>query len=126
MANQLKSFLLGKWMGHPLHPVLVHIPIALLPGSLLLDILTLLGLGAPLLKAYFWFLFIGIAVALLLAAPAGMAEWTEIKREKPAWKLAMYHMISTIVSLVLFAASLFLRVGNAYDASHVPVIPFAL
>lgn len=126
MANPLKSFLLGKWLGHPLHPALVHIPVALLPGSLILDILTLVGLGNALLKASFWCLLIGIAVALLLAAPAGIAEWTEIKREKPAWKLAVYHMVSNIVSLVLFAASLFLRMGNAYDASVVPVIPFAL
>jgi uncharacterized membrane protein len=34
------DFLKGKWLGHPLHPILVHIPMALWPASLIFDLLS--------------------------------------------------------------------------------------
>src|SRR5207237_1206187 len=31
----LLNFLKGKWLGHPLHPILVHVPMAMWPGALI-------------------------------------------------------------------------------------------
>jgi hypothetical protein len=31
-------------------------------------------------------------VTALLAVPPGLADWAEIKKEKPAWKMGLYHM----------------------------------
>lgn len=41
----LKDFLQGKWLGHPLHPLLVHLPTALWPAALVFDILSIAGIA---------------------------------------------------------------------------------
>ena len=34
-----KALLQGKWLGHPLHPALVHLPTGLFPAALLFDVI---------------------------------------------------------------------------------------
>lgn len=126
MENPLKSFLLGKWMRHPLHPAIVHVPIALWTGALLFDILSLGGIGGnALVRTSFWGIALGLA-STLLVVPSGIAEWTQIRREKPAWKLALWHMMLNVAVVLVLAASLGLRTGSAYDADRVPLLPFLL
>jgi len=36
----LLDFLKGKWRGHPLHPIVVHVPMAMWPGALIFDLLS--------------------------------------------------------------------------------------
>jgi hypothetical protein len=35
----LLDFLKGKWLRHPLHPILVHVPMAIWPSALIFDLL---------------------------------------------------------------------------------------
>jgi hypothetical protein len=35
----LFDFLKGTWLGRPLHPILVHVPMAMWPGALIFDVL---------------------------------------------------------------------------------------
>src|SRR5690242_9979084 len=124
MSNPIKSFLLGKWLGHPLHPALVHVPIALWVGALVFDILSLSGVGHNhLVRTSYWAIAGGL-ISTLVVVPAGIAEWTQIKREKPAWKLALWHMLLNVVVTVFMLASLLFRNGSAYDADTPPVIAF--
>jgi uncharacterized membrane protein len=124
MENPIKSFFLGKWMADPLHPAVVHIPIAAWMGALILDILTLTGIGGPAtVRTAFWFIAIGL-ISTLIVVPAGLAEWSEIKREKPAWKLALWHMILNVIATAIFAASLFIRWQVRDDS--LPMSAFAL
>jgi uncharacterized membrane protein len=124
--NPLKALLLGNWLGHPLHPAIVHVPIALWLGALLFDVLTLCGVGGnALVLTSYWAIAIGL-LSTLLVVPAGIAEWTEIKPEKPAWRLALWHMILNLVVAALLAVSLYFRSGGAYHADRVPMAAFAL
>jgi uncharacterized membrane protein len=126
MANPLKSFLLGKWLGHPLHPAIVHVPIALWVGSLVMDILTLCNVGGnALVRTSFVAILFGL-LSTAIVIPAGIAEWTQIKREKPAWKLALYHMLLNVLVAILLVISLILRLGDNFHADQVPMIPFTL
>jgi len=119
--NAIKYVLLGKWLGHPLHPAIVHVPIALWVGACIFDIMNLGGLGGnSLVRTSFWSILLGL-VATLVVVPAGFAEWSEIKREKPAWKLALWHMILNVITMLIFVASLALRWGDAYDMNKVPM-----
>ncbi len=36
----LLGFLKGKWMEHPLHPIVVHVPMAMWPSALIFDLLS--------------------------------------------------------------------------------------
>jgi uncharacterized membrane protein len=124
MENPVKSLLLGKWLGDPLHPAIVHIPIAAWVGALIFDILGLCGVGEPgLFRASFWLIAVGL-ISTLIVVPAGLAEWSEIKRGKPAWRLALWHMILNVVATLLFAGSLWLRWENGLNS--LPTVAFVL
>src|SRR6266571_4766774 len=105
----LKELLQGKWLGHPLHPALVHIPVGLFPAALLCDILSRSGLGGnALVQTGFCCILLGLIVGLL-AAPAGLADWLDIKSGRPAHKLGLYPMALNLLVVLLFAINLALR-----------------
>lgn len=122
----LKKFLQGTWLGHPLHPALVHVPTGLWTAVLVFDVLTVLGVGGnPLVVTSYYALLVGFIVALL-AIPAGLADWWDIGRDKPARRLGLYHMLINIVITILAGVNLTLRRGEALEATATPTTPLLL
>jgi uncharacterized membrane protein len=122
----VKQFLQGSWLGHPLHPILVHIPTALWPAALVFDLLTRFDVGGnPMVRASFYAILFGL-VAALAAAPAGLADWWEIKPDRPARKIGIYHMSLNAVVTVLFLVNLLLRLDNLDEADEVATGPLLL
>lgn len=122
----LKKFLQGTWLGHPLHPTLVHLPMGLWTAVLVFDVLTVLGVGGnPLVITAYYALLVGFIVALL-AIFAGLADWWDIGRDKPAWKLGLYHMLINILVTILAGANLTLRGDEALEATATPTTPLLL
>ncbi len=105
----LKQFLPGRWLGHPLHPGLVHLPTGLFPSALLFDLLSRAGLGEnAMVRASFLGILLGLLVALL-AAPAGLADWLDIKPTRPAYRIGIWHMALNISLLAIEATNLAVR-----------------
>jgi uncharacterized membrane protein len=121
----MKEFLQGKWLKHPLHPILVHIPTALWPAALLFDVLANLRNDNALVQAAFYMVLFGWVVALL-AIPAGLADWWDIKPGKPARRLGVYHMVLNIAATVLWGVNLLLRLGDLPTATSVGAPPLTL
>jgi uncharacterized membrane protein len=122
----LKELLQGKWLGHPLHPALVHVPVGLFPTALLCDILSRSGIGGNVLvQTGFCSILVGLIVSLL-AAPAGLADWLDIKSGRPAYKIGLWHMALNLVVVVLFAINLALRWNRFRSQAKVEVTPFIL
>jgi uncharacterized membrane protein len=122
----LLDFLKGKWLGHPLHPILVHIPMAMWPSALVFDVLSQRQIGGnAMVRLSFYAIAFGLAAALL-AAPTGLVDWSGIKKEKPAWKIGLYHLSLNLVAVVLFGVNLFLRWPTFREATEVDRIPFLL
>jgi uncharacterized membrane protein len=123
----LKAFLQGKWLGHPLHPALVHIPTALWPAALFFDVLGVLGLGGEATRLLsFYAIALGLVVALL-AVPAGLADWSDIKPSNPARRLGLYHLTLNLTVWALFALNLWLRAEPPAEAAGgVGTLPLAL
>jgi uncharacterized membrane protein len=122
----LLDFLKGKWLGHPLHPILVHIPMAMWPSALVFDVLSQRQIGGnAMVRLSFYAIAFGLAAALL-AAPTGLVDWSGIKKEKPAWKIGLYHLSLNVVAVVLFGVNLFLRWPTFREATEVDRIPFLL
>ena len=121
----LADLLKGKWLGHPLHPALVHLPVGLWTATLVFDLLSQFDLGGnAMVQLSFWSIALGLAAAFL-AIPTGLADWSEIKKDKPAWKFGLYHMGLNLMVTVIFAVNLGLRVGNfreVRDVSQGPLI----
>ena len=120
VMSLVKSVLQGKWLGHPLHPALVHLPTGLFPAALLFD-LSALAENQPsaLARCAYWSIGVGL-IGALMAAPAGVADWWDIKRGKPAYRLALIHASVNVAVLAAMAASLYLRWrdGNPDEPSN--------
>jgi uncharacterized membrane protein len=56
----------------------------------------------------------------ILAIPTGYADWTDIRPEKPAWKLGLYHMILNVAVSILWGINLVLRIGSFQTETGVP------
>src|SRR5437016_14585341 len=122
----LLNILKGKWLGHPLHPILVHIPMAMWPGALIFDLLSKWQIGGnAMVRLSFYAIVFGLA-ASLLALPTGLVDWTGIKKEKPAWKIGLYHMALNLVVAILFAVNLGVRMRTLHEATEVSSTPLLL
>jgi uncharacterized membrane protein len=120
-----KDFLLGRWLGHPLHPAVVHLPTSLWPAALIFDVLThITHLGNPLVKTSFYAILIGL-IATLLAIPTGIAEWSLIQRQRPVWRIAILHLAINLLATILFAINLGLRISTLQTDRAVPPVPLA-
>ena len=113
------DFLQGKWLKHPLHPALAHIPTALWPIAWIFDLFSQFRADNVFVTLAFYAGLLGLIVALF-AIPTGFADWTDIRREKPAWKLGLYHMSINMIVTIIWAINLWLRMGSSQTATSVP------
>ena len=116
----------GKWLKHPLHPIIVHVPVGLWPAALLFDGLSRLGFGGNALVQLSFFCIATGVLAALVAVPTGVLDWAEIKKERPAWRLGLYHMAVNLVVALVYAINLGLRLEDFRSASAVANAPLAL
>jgi uncharacterized membrane protein len=89
--------------GHPLHPMLVPLPIGFLVGALVTDIAYVKSTWWMWAYASSWLIGAGIATALL-AVLAGFIDFfgeRQIRRLRRAW----YHMIGNLTAVVLSIAN---------------------
>jgi nitrite reductase/ring-hydroxylating ferredoxin subunit len=96
----LKDFLHGTWLGHPLHPVLVQVPVGSWVSAGLLDAVP------PLRPAATALIGTGV-VAALPAAVSGAADWSE--QEVGVRRLGAVHASLNTVALGLYVGSLAAR-----------------
>ena len=93
---------------HPLHPALVHFPIACWTAVPVLDLLYLM-LHAPLWwRCSYWVLAIGNVMALAAMA-AGLFDLLRLPRDHPGQRPAQRHMLLMASAWTLFLFDLLLR-----------------
>jgi nitrite reductase/ring-hydroxylating ferredoxin subunit/uncharacterized membrane protein len=108
----LKAILQGKPFGHPLHPALVHFPIAFFVISLVIDIASYVWRDSTnLMQVSFYAMAVGFSMGLL-AALAGLADRSDIRLDHPARKTANTHMTLNLIAMSLYVLNLILRVGQ--------------
>jgi nitrite reductase/ring-hydroxylating ferredoxin subunit/uncharacterized membrane protein len=110
----IKDFLNGRWLGHPVHSALTDVPIGAFTVALVLDLIdawNLFGVGDLSLAADVS-LFIGI-LSMLAAAVAGLADYTDT--DGTARMRATVHATLMVVTLLVYAVSLLMRLGNPED-----------
>jgi uncharacterized membrane protein len=94
-------------MSHPLHPALVHFPIACWSLATAADLASLLW-GKPAWMLAGVLLAIGTATAIAAMA-TGVIELMKVDTEHPASKDLNRHMILVLTAWGFYATSLFLR-----------------
>jgi uncharacterized membrane protein len=101
-----------KLFGHPIHPMLIVLPLGLLSAAVVFDIIYLLT-GEPAFSTVaFWNIAAGV-VGGLAAAIFGAWDWMHIPRETRAKRIGLWHGGGNVVVVALFAVSWLLRAGTA-------------
>jgi uncharacterized membrane protein len=100
--------------GHPIHPMLVPIPIACFIGALLTDIAYVAS--AEIMWADFsaWLLLVGVVFGVL-AAIAGLTDFLGnrlVRAQAPAWP----HLIGNVLALVLATVNTLVHARDAWTS----------
>jgi nitrite reductase/ring-hydroxylating ferredoxin subunit/uncharacterized membrane protein len=108
----IRDLLNGRWLGHPLHAALTDIPIGLLVGVVILDVLGYPGAADIALVATIFF--------MLLAAISGLADYSDTSGT--TLTRATLHATIMVVTLLILVVSALLRAGSPTDRT----LPIAL
>jgi nitrite reductase/ring-hydroxylating ferredoxin subunit/uncharacterized membrane protein len=103
----IRDLLNGRWLGHPLHAAVTDVPIGLLVGVVILDVL-----GQPTAADI---ALVGTIIFIALSAVVGLADYSET--EGRALTRATLHASLMTVGLVVLIISALLRTGAPVDRS---------
>jgi len=120
----LREILQGKPIDRPIHPMLVHFPIAFYIGALGLDVLSWIGRfpAAPLAATW---LILGSLAGFVGAALSGFAERSTMRHESRVRTLATRHMLLQYTAVAIFVADLAVRWSHRHDV-HAGLLWIAL
>jgi nitrite reductase/ring-hydroxylating ferredoxin subunit len=99
----LRDLLHGTWLGHPLHPVLVQVPVGAFISAAVLDLLPGGRKSATTLIA------VGAAGAVPAIA-AGWADWSEMTKDRR--RVGLVHAAANAVAVGLYLGSLNARLSG--------------
>ncbi len=101
----------AKLLGHPIHPMLIVVPLGLFIMAVVFDALYLWR-GSPILPSLaYWNIGAGV-VGGLLAAVFGLIDWLAIPRGTRAKRIGLLHGASNVIVVVTFALIWLMR-GNS-------------
>jgi nitrite reductase/ring-hydroxylating ferredoxin subunit/uncharacterized membrane protein len=98
--QEVKDLLHGVWLGHPLHPAVVQLPVGAFVSSAILDLLPGKRRGSTVLIA------VGVAGAIPSIA-AGWLDWSEMTHARR--RVGLVHAAANGVMVGLYTASLVAR-----------------
>jgi uncharacterized membrane protein len=104
---------LARVGNHPIHPMLVPLPIGLWIFSLVTDIIYRIS-GGPTWATVAYYSMAGGIVGALLAALPGFVDLLALKASKVK-KIAIWHMTINVSALILFTINLYLRSTGTPD-----------
>ncbi|MFI5837102.1 Rieske 2Fe-2S domain-containing protein [Micromonospora sp. NPDC051300] len=104
-SQRVRDALHGVWLGHPLHPAMVQVPVGAWISAAVVDLLpgqrraatALVGLGT---------------VSALPAAVAGWNDWAALSRDQR--RVGLVHAGANVVGLTLYAGSLAARLNGRH------------
>jgi nitrite reductase/ring-hydroxylating ferredoxin subunit len=108
----IRDLLNGRWLGHPLHGAVTDIPIGLLLGSVVLDLV-----GQPTAADI---ALVGTILFMVAAAASGLADYSDTDGT-PRTRATLHATLMTIALLVLIVSAV-LRAGNPADRTVVTAL----
>lgn len=103
---------------HPVHPMLVPLPIGFLVTAFLIDLTFSVGGGPPLATVSAWLIGAGLASGVV-AAVAGLVDFIGAPRIRALYH-AWYHLIGNVAALTLAFVNLLLRIGAGFETAVRP------
>ncbi len=103
--------------GHPIHPMLVAVPIGLWIFSLVCDLVHLAGASSENWKIVALYTLAGGIVGALVAAIPGFIDMLSL--QQPIKRIALFHMGINLTVVALYAVNFWLRSPGAQDSTGV-------
>ena len=100
-----------KILGHPIHPLLIVLPLGLLSMAVIFDILHLFTGNNTFSVVAYWNIVAGLITGLL-AAVFGLLDWLAIPSGTRAKAIGAMHGGGNVVVVLLFAISWWMRRDN--------------
>jgi uncharacterized membrane protein len=107
MAQQRPVQSRAHVLNHPIHPMLIPLPIGLWIFSLVADVVYRAG-GGPLWVDIAYWTMIGGTVGALLAAVPGLIDYFALT-DRDAGRIATIHMVLNLTIVALYAVNLIVR-----------------
>ncbi|MFI8305429.1 Rieske 2Fe-2S domain-containing protein [Streptomyces sp. NPDC085927] len=107
--GRARDALHGRWLGHPVHPLMVQVPIGSWMSAAVLDLLPGRSREAGLL----------VGVGLAAAGPAALAgavDWAELRRQQT--RVGLVHAVANAAAVGLYGASLLCRLTGRSGAGR--------
>lgn len=101
----------ARFLGHPVHQMLIVFPLGLLGGAVGFDVAHLVTNDPRWADIAYWLIGAGIVMGLI-AAPFGVIDWLAIPRRTRAKRVGLLHGLINVGALLLFAVSFSLRREN--------------
>lgn len=105
-GQEVKNFLHGTWLGHPLHPVLTDVPVGAWTAALALDAMETFSGRKELSAGADAAIAVGL-VGALGSAVTGLTDWSETYGR--ARKVGLLHGLLNAGATVLYTTSLVMR-----------------
>jgi uncharacterized membrane protein len=124
-SKQPRSVLAGSY-GHPVHPILVTLPIGAWVCSFVFDLVSY-GSSEPRIWSVgsMWLLLIGV-IGAALAAIFGVLDLLNLPRRSAAFSTGRLHAILNSVALVIFLIDFIWRTNTRDNWDSAPVGPLVL
>ncbi|MFF7977085.1 Rieske 2Fe-2S domain-containing protein [Streptomyces sp. NPDC007905] len=107
--GRVRDGLHGRWLGHPVHPLMVQVPIGSWMSAAVLDLCPGRSREAGLL----------VGVGLAAAGPAALAgavDWSELHRQQR--RVGLAHAVANTAAVALYGASLVCRLSGRAGAGR--------
>lgn len=104
--QRVRDLLHGVWLGHPLHPAMVQVPVGAWISTAVLDVMPGQRRAATTLCA------VG-TVSALPAAVAGLNDWAALARDQR--RIGLVHAASNSVGLAFYAGSVAARMSGRHN-----------
>src|SRR5206468_12562219 len=110
----------ASFKGHPLHPILIPLPIGLWIFSIVSDLIFKFGFGGPVWNEVAFYTLGGGIVGALIAALPGFIDLPDLQNPKPN-SIAIRHMFINLSAVALYFVNFWLRTLRAPAATR-PVL----
>lgn len=114
----------AKILGHPIHPMLITIPLGLFVAAVVFDLVALLTGDGTFAQVAYWNLVGGLIGGLVAAIP-GAIDWSNIPDGTRAKRIGAFHGLGNVAVLALFAVAWWLR-SAAPDVVSTPAFVIQL
>jgi len=114
----------ASFKGHPLHPILIPLPIGLWIFSIVSDLIFKFGFGGPVWNEVAFYTLGGGIVGALIAALPGFIDLTDLQNPKTK-TIAIWHMTINLLAVALYCVNFSLRMHRA-PGNNLPIVLSAI